>query len=717
MSRVLVVYADPAVGARLTAAMTEAGLDARAATSGERAMDSFIQEPTDVVVIDYELEGRDGATTAEAIRWMPGGRRARVILTAAKEPADGTLASLGSTVDAFATIVGPPDHRRLCAMVQRAAAVQPATAETRVYSTEQTLLEAERRRASTRAGPREVEPEEPDEVETPLTFPLEPSAVSVGELDDSTLDEPVKVDWEWRDTDGQLEGREVRAIAEAAAESESGLSGELEQTPFARVLHQLAEARATGALICVHPPDDRATTEGTEPTKILYFRSGVPVQVRSNLVAECLGQVLTRQHKIGPAALRESLRAVRRGEGRQGQVLVEMGAIEPLELVEALAHQMRLKLFELFAWRRGTFRFASERHPPEELIDLELGLAEVAFEGIRAAMDSEKVLEVLEPFQDHYVIPQARKLVRFVPLCTEKALRSVIRRADGSRTLREILDGSGNRGRAAQLVHAMECLDAVRFDARPLRARAQPSSSLPSVPSVITVLPSDEEDGASVFDDLADTTDRGSASAPTSVAKRPARLAEAPEPQGEPRVPGPKVPLIRSVPDPEVETPPSDPASDPAIPLSSSRAAPDNDDSGLRAKPEGALDERVERQLKAERRFRRGQRALKKGSWDAAIEAFDEAVSLCPDEGQFTGHLAYARHKRAPEDPELLEECVHDVETVCERTPELAETHLLRARLLEAAGRRAESEMAYRRVLEIEPDHSEAIIELRGRQD
>ena len=103
MSRVLLVFSNPEVGARLAAALAEAGHEVRAVTSGERAMDRFIQEPSDVVVVDYDLEGRDGITTAEAIRWMPGGRRARVVLTAETEPEEGPLATLGESVDAFAT--------------------------------------------------------------------------------------------------------------------------------------------------------------------------------------------------------------------------------------------------------------------------------------------------------------------------------------------------------------------------------------------------------------------------------------------------------------------------------------------------------------------------------------------------------------------------------------------------------------------------------------
>ena len=36
-----------------------------------------------------------------------------------------------------------------------------------------------------------------------------------------------------------------------------------------------------------------------------------------------------------------------------------------------------IKLFDLFYWKHGTFRFAPDRPPPSELIDLEMGLAEI----------------------------------------------------------------------------------------------------------------------------------------------------------------------------------------------------------------------------------------------------------------------------------------------------------------------------------------------------
>lgn len=704
MSRVLIVFADPVVGARLASLMTDAGLDTRAVTSGERAMDSFIQEPADVVLIDFELEGRDGVTTAEAIRWMPGGRHARMILTAQKDPGDDPLSVLGAAVDAFAAIVGPLDHDRLCAMVQRAAAVEPQTGETRVYGMEPALLVAERKLAAGGGGSARLDIEEP--AAAPLTLPLPESATPLAtDRDDATLDEAAASGPSWEDTDGSLEAREVRAVAEAEAGADSDLLGTFEEMRFARVIHRLAEKRASGALICVHPADQRVTPGGTEPIKVVYFRSGVPTHVRSNLVAECLDHVLRRQRKIGPAALRESLRVVRRGASGLSQRLVEWGALAPVELSEALAHQMRLKLFELFAWRRGTFRFAPGREPPEGLIDLELGLAEIAFGGVRATMDGAKVLEMLEPHRDRYVIPQARELVRFVGLSGDRGIRSVIVRADGSRTLDEILEGSGDRGRAAQLLHAMECLDAVRFEAGPLRARGRtprsPEESLPSVPSVVEMVSSAPFNG-DAFDDPSPTDpEPGSA------------VGAAPEGEREPGPPAEPT-FVAKHPAPATIEEPTEPEESNAL---EAAPPPDGAGSGLRTKPEAELDERVKKLLKAERRFRRGQRALQKSSHDAALEAFGDAVELCPDEGQFVVHLAWARYQSDPNDAQLLERCVAEVERGSELAPDLAEGHVLRARLLEKAGRRHESLRAYRRVLEIEPSHVEAQNEMSQLED
>lgn len=624
MSTVLVVHAEASVGQSFADAITGAGHHTCVVTSGEHAMDQFVQEPADVVVLDLQLRGRDGLKAAEAIRWMPGGRRARVVLTAAREPEGVTLEELGRGVDAFAVLVGPPDPARLLALVEEAARVRPEEAETRVLTVEQAMLTAERAKHG-------------GEEESTAT----PSGDAFGlAFDDETVDEPAPAEWEWSDPDGRVEGREVRALAQEAERGQSELVGSFEKVAFARLLHRMARKRASGALICVHPPDERETTEGTEPTKVVYFRAGVPVHVRSNLVRECLGQVLVRQRKIGPATLRESLSAVERGEGRQGEVLVAMGALGALDLSEGLAEQLRLKLFDLFGWQRGTFRFAS-RPPPVELIDIGLGLAEIAYLGVREGMAPARVLERLTPQRDRYVVPQPRELVRFVRLHVPPSLRGLVGAIDGSRTVRELLERSGDPAGAAQLLYAMSCLEAVRFT--PTRLGARPASAQPPLP---------------------------------------ATSPERPSPKG-------GAPLPSDVPEPGPE------------PAEAEPSAPSEEDAAV-------LDARVERQLAAERHFRRGQNALNRDRWAEAIDALARAAELCPDEGRFLVHLAWAKHASAPDDEAMLEEALELAERGCALAPDVTVAHLLSARLLRSAGREQAARAALERVLALDPTNREA---------
>ncbi|MFK7988747.1 MAG: DUF4388 domain-containing protein [Sandaracinaceae bacterium] len=480
MTRVLVVHADPATAHAVGEALDTAGMQTHRVGSGEGAMDQFIQEPADVVVVDYALSGRDGIATAEAIRWMPGGRRARIILTSDREPEDSTLAELGARVDAFAALVGPLDIGRVRAMTEAAALVRTAEGETRVLSPE--MARAVRAFDDRTAPTRELE------LPADLVVPLSGLAASPVDDEPATLDQPMP-SLELVDADGEEEGQAVRDAARAASTTHSDVFGTFEKMSFAQVLHRLAERRAHGALVCVHPADGRPTVGSERPTKVVYYRAGVPVHVRSNLVVECLGHVLSQQRKIGPDALRESLEAMRRGEGRQGELLVSMGAIQPAELSEALVTQMRIKLFELFGWNDGTFRFSTELAPPPELIELEMGLAEIVLSGTRVSVPASRALALLEPRRHTYAIPHARALVRFVQLKLEPSLRALVHQADGSRTVGALLDEAPDPGAAAQLLRAMECLDAVRFEAAPSRAvvvQRQPQPrALPPVPDAV----------------------------------------------------------------------------------------------------------------------------------------------------------------------------------------------------------------------------------------
>jgi CheY-like chemotaxis protein/tetratricopeptide (TPR) repeat protein len=411
---VLVVHASPAWAERVAERLGADGWATEVIEGGERALDRFVQEPTDAVVVDLDLRGRDGAATIESLRWAPGGRALPIVLTGIAAASD-ELAALARELGVQCVPSGDPDEivRSLGQAVPR-----PPSAAVELESFDDDLY--------TSAPPR-----------LPTVPPpsMDPEAGREG------------VDVE----------RRARALAKVAE-----VRGSLEELEVAEVLTRLADLRATGALV-VELEGHARTTTGESPKKVVFFRNGVPIHVRSNLEDECLGQLLVRRGVIDRATLDESLARVRDGDGRQGGILVAMGALEPRDLREALEHQQETKLLALFAWRRGSFHFSEAMTPPAETITLELSLAEIVARAFRTQLPIEAIETASAPFLDRYV--WASELGwRGLAQALEEDERALLDAVDGHATLRTLLERRGSaRAAALRAFHAARCLGCVTF--------------------------------------------------------------------------------------------------------------------------------------------------------------------------------------------------------------------------------------------------------------
>src|SRR6185503_1590158 len=123
--------------------------------------------------------------------------------------------------------------------------------------------------------------------------------------------------------------------------------GDLRITPFPVLLHRLFKDRASGALLLVRDP----------VKKIVYFRNGFPVYVKSNLLSECLGKVLVRERLISDIQCRESLRLLQETKRQQGSLLIQMGALSQQNLIYRLQLQLRTKPYDIFSCPGGEYRF------------------------------------------------------------------------------------------------------------------------------------------------------------------------------------------------------------------------------------------------------------------------------------------------------------------------------------------------------------------------
>lgn len=844
--RVLVVHPDATIAKAIATALQAEGHAVTSLPDGERAIDRFVQEPADAIVLDLVLPGRDGGATVESIRWAPGGAKAAVVLLGTTEKKPDRVEGTARRVAATAWFIGEPSPEKIAAAltpigksVTEPTRVAPVAELEAALAAAIPTLESRAGHDATRVAPdvqatakgvlsdattssRTSSP--PVHDPSPPTKPkLDLTASASYQLDPRAFDEDLHTeveeeddeDWARTDTAAAMEGADVEAKA-AEIKDLSDIEGDLASVPFPRLLCRVASRRATGALVVSRPEDVRPTTTGETPKKVVFFRSGVPVYVKSNLVQECLGQVLARGRAISSSALAESVQRMRQGEGRQGAILIAMGVLTPHALRDALEEQLRLKLFDLFAWPTGTFRFTERMAPPAEIVTLELGLSEIVFEGVVKRIPAQRLLDALAPKMELYVVPDSRRVNRFRKIEMAPEAKKIANAIDGRQTLREVLAMAGRRpGAAAQLVYAMECVEAIRFSpqaaqltweaeesdpvggprerdaesglvrdlgaareeleqlARMLRAEKW-SEALGVVPGDLAGAQRASEalqqrfkaltlPGAApreirqlayeVTARLASAPQRlagrSDAPPPTSVAKRkdikdkiagassgsqpvpPSESPPAPSTSAAQPVPQvtatsgpaivqpmfvedeyttiPRAPAMRGPIDPPAvligsATPAAPAAAVAPAPTPSSSPPPKLD----AAEQSRLLDVRVEKMFQAEGHFRRGEKAIGRGRFADALAAFEHAVELAPDEGEFLAWLGYARYAAHGEDAQETSRSLEELARGCTLAPKLDVAHLLQARVLRAIGNASAALDAYERALAANPDCREA---------
>jgi len=118
---------------------------------------------------------------------------------------------------------------------------------------------------------------------------------------------------------------------------------DLVKEPAIEVLWSAMRAGVTGA---VH-------FESGKRKKVVVLESGMPLAVRSNLARESLGRRLLDAGRIDELAYSESVRRSKATGKRQGELLIQMGAITEAQLREVLEQQSEDKLTEIFSWTEG----------------------------------------------------------------------------------------------------------------------------------------------------------------------------------------------------------------------------------------------------------------------------------------------------------------------------------------------------------------------------
>ena len=507
---------------------------------------------------------------------------------------------------------------------------------------------------------------------------------------------------------------EAPAAREPAPPREPGFSGALDRIPFPLVLHHLHGMRASGVL---------HLTSGSK-RKWIQLRDGYPLAVRSNMMGETLGHFLVRTGRITKAELEECLGQMGGGK-RQGEILVAMDVLSETEMVGILREQADEKIFEIFCWESGSFRFERGRALPRaNLLAVDRSPANLILEGVRLRLPLGPIDRYFEEHAGDRLSHGESPFYRFQEICVEPSEDAALREIDGSQRLGDFRSREENLRRTIYgLIAAglLELSEGGVAHARPAdppgpKARVAPAVSRKSPASTHRqgVVDPRQEDvrhlelvklaeklrGKNYFELLEVAEgDRGDvlrhAYERLAVRTHPDRFSNgsqavrdlAEELYG----------LVKTAYDTLVDP---------------------------RARTQYLLDEKKrhreakkrkkgELALEAESEFIKGEAALTSRDYETALAHFGRALQLYPEEGNHHAYYGWALHLCHPGDPGMVGEALEHVKRGLKLASHREKPYLFLGRLYKAIGRADRAERMFTRAVQIQPECLEGLRELR----
>lgn len=494
---------------------------------------------------------------------------------------------------------------------------------------------------------------------------------------------------------GPVRPRSGKSRKRAKATGE--LSGRLERFSLAALLHHLHGLRASGVL----------HLQAGRKRKWVQLREGYPTAVRSNLVNECLGNFLASSGRISEEAMKESLRRLEPGR-LQGEILVAMAVLSEEDVSQALREQAEAKIFEIFAWPRGVFRFEFGG-----MLEKASGLARRSpanwiLEGVRTRMPLERIDGWIKAKHGLRLSRGRAPFYRFQEVDLDPEERRFVETLDGSRYLAGFRKAEESLRRT---LYALVCTGLVELGRSgsaepppvapaPRRARATPSPEAEARRVELATLAeriegqddhyavlglantASENDVRGAYEQLAelahpDRVSTSSESVRELAARVFRRVEQAYETLLEPRRRQQYL-LDRKRVHREAEA----------------RAE------GLRA-------------VEAERHFQDGEAALRQRAYELALRCFGKSLELYPEEGEYHAYYGWALHLCHPDDATMVEEAIEHVRRGIKLASDREKPYLLMGRLCKAIGRVGAAERMFTRAVQIQPDCVEALRELR----
>lgn len=232
--------------------------------------------------------------------------------------------------------------------------------------------------------------------------------------------------------------------SDASAPKSKALKGQLTEHSLPILLNQLYSKQATGML----------NLQREETKKVVYFKGGYPIFARSNILGECLGQMLVKDSVISQEDCDQSIERSKLTKRLQGTVLIEMGLLSPEELHEALARQVTEKLLSVFSWSEGDYNFSPAKKFKKNVTEIKLSPSALILQGVGGYWPSERLDRFLVTYRQEFLSQAKSPLFRFQEMGLSQRGEAIFDECLGDLTLEQVLHRFPLSRREAQQVLA-----------------------------------------------------------------------------------------------------------------------------------------------------------------------------------------------------------------------------------------------------------------------
>jgi hypothetical protein len=228
------------------------------------------------------------------------------------------------------------------------------------------------------------------------------------------------------------------------------LRGQIEQSSVPELLRSVLGSVESGVL----------TFRKGDLVKSVYLHLGRVVYARSSDPDERLGESLLLRGKITVRQYLEASGMIQPGR-RLGAILVEMGALEPEDLLPALEQHVKDILLDVFTWSQGEYELVMSESGLEDLVTLNFSVENLILEGIRRTRAWSRIQRGIGDI-DSVLFPTGNVETQLKLELTDEE-QEVLSRVNGRATVEQICQASYlSNLETCRILWAMQVLAVIR---------------------------------------------------------------------------------------------------------------------------------------------------------------------------------------------------------------------------------------------------------------